>query len=132
MTLKSFLSRYYSFSLKIVATIYWYCLAQLLGKIYCRSAVYIENKEDIKYIYKLVSERIKLFRNYRGLTQEQLALKTTFSRGLIGNIESAKTTQTFSLAVLYAFSKGLDIPLEMFVKEDISDYLKEIGLTEKQ
>lgn len=92
----------------------------------------MENKEDIKYIYKLVSERIKLFRNYRGLTQEQLALKTTFSRGLIGNIESAKTVQTFSLAVLYAFSKGLDIPLEMFVKEDISDYLKEIGLTEKQ
>lgn len=92
----------------------------------------MENKEDIKYIYKLVSERIKLFRNYRGLTQEQLALKTTFSRGLIGNIESAKTTQTFSLDVLYAFSKGLDIPLEMFVKEDISDYLKEIGLTEKQ
>ena len=92
----------------------------------------MENKEDIKYIYKLVSERIKLFRNYRGLTQEQLALKTTFSRGLIGNIESAKTTQTFGLAVLYAFSKGLDIPLEMFVKEDISDYLKEIGLTEKQ
>ncbi|CDA52600.1 helix-turn-helix domain protein [Clostridium sp. CAG:533] len=92
----------------------------------------MENKEDIKYIYKLVSERIKLFRNYRGLTQEQLALKTTFSRGLIGNIESAKTAQTFSLAVLYAFSKGLDIPLEMFVKEDISDYLKEIGLTEKQ
>lgn len=92
----------------------------------------MENKEDIKYIYKLVSERIKLFRNYRGLTQEQLALKTTFSRGLIGNIESAKTAQTFSLAVLYVFSKGLDIPLEMFVKEDISDYLKEIGLTEKQ
>ena len=92
----------------------------------------MENKEDIKYIYKLVSERIKLFRNYRGLTQEQLALKTTFSRGLIGNIESAKTTQPFRLAVLYAFSKGLDIPLEMFVKEDISDYLKEIGLTEKQ
>lgn len=30
----------------------------------------MENKEDIKYIYKLVSERIKLFRNYRGLTQE--------------------------------------------------------------
>ncbi|UKI28696.1 MAG: helix-turn-helix domain-containing protein [Clostridium sp.] len=93
----------------------------------------MENKEDIKYIYKLVSERIKLFRNYRGLTQEQLALKTTFSRGLIGNIESAKTAQTFSLAVLLRFfSKGLDIPLEMFVKEDISDYLKEIGLTEKQ
>ena len=86
------------------------------------------NKEDIKYVYDLVSKRIKLFRKYRGITQEQLAEKTTFSRGLIGNIESAKTTQTFSLAVLYSFERCLDIPLEMFVKEDISDYLKQLGI----
>ncbi len=86
------------------------------------------NKEDIKYVYDLVSKRIKLFRKYRGITQEQLAEKTTFSRGLIGNIESAKTTQTFSLAVLYSFARCLDIPLEMFVKEDISDYLKQLGI----
>lgn len=88
----------------------------------------MNNKEDIKYVYDLVSKRIKLFRKYRGITQEQLAEKTTFSRGLIGNIESAKTTQTFSLAVLYSFARGLDIPLEMFVKEDISDYLKQLGI----
>ena len=88
----------------------------------------MNNKEDIKYIYDLVSKRIKLFRKYRGITQEQLAEKTTFSRGLIGNIESAKTTQTFSLAVLYSFARCLDIPLEMFVKEDISDYLKRLGI----
>ena len=60
----------------------------------------MENKEDIKYIYKLVSERIKLFRNYRGLTQEQLALKTTFSRGVIGNIDSALSRLSYCLAVL--------------------------------
>ncbi len=88
----------------------------------------MNNKEDIKYVYDLVSKRIKLFRKYRGITQEQLAEKTTFSRGLIGNIESAKTTQTFSLAVLYSFARCLDIPLEMFVKEDISDYLKQLGI----
>lgn len=28
----------------------------------------MENKEDIKYIYKLVSERIKLFRNSRAVS----------------------------------------------------------------
>ena len=88
----------------------------------------MNNKEDIKYVYDLVYKRIKLFRKYRGITQEQLAEKTTFSRGLIGNIESAKTTQTFSLAVLYSFARCLDIPLEMFVKEDISDYLKQLGI----
>ena len=32
------------------------------------------NKEDIKYIYNRVSKRIKLFRKYRGLTQEELDL----------------------------------------------------------
>jgi transcriptional regulator with XRE-family HTH domain len=88
----------------------------------------MQNKEDIKFVYEMVSKRIKMFRKYRGLTQEELAEKTTFSRGLIGNIESEKTSQTFSLAVLYAFARALDIPLEMFVKEDISDYLKKIGI----
>ena len=88
----------------------------------------MQNKEDIKFVYEMVSKRIKMFRKYRGLTQEELAEKTTFSRGLIGNIESEKTSRTFSLAVLYAFARALDIPLEMFVKEDISDYLKKIGI----
>ena len=84
-------------------------------------------KEDIKFIYELISTRIKLFRKFRGITQEQLAAKSLFSRGLIGNIESAKTDQTFSLAVLYAFSMALDIPMELFLKEDISKELKEMG-----
>jgi|SRR5574344_1081552 transcriptional regulator with XRE-family HTH domain len=90
------------------------------------------NKEDIKYVYDLVSKRIRLFRKYRGLTQEDLAEKTTFSRGLIGNIESSRTTQTFSLAVLYSFATILNIPLEMFVKEDISDYLKKMNINEEE
>jgi transcriptional regulator with XRE-family HTH domain len=88
----------------------------------------MENKDDIKYIYNIVSERIKLFRNYRGLTQEQLADITTFSKGLIGNIESKNTDQTFSLAVLYSFAKALNIPLELFVKDDISEDLKRLHI----
>lgn len=86
------------------------------------------NKDDIKFVYELVSKRIKLFRKFRGFTQESLAEKTTFSRGLIGNIESEKTSQTFSLAVLYSFARALDIPLEMFVKDDIDDFLIELGI----
>ncbi len=46
-----------------------------------------------------------------------------FSRGLVGNIESPRTQQTFSLAVLYCFARALDIPLELFVKEDITEEL---------
>lgn len=88
----------------------------------------MENKEDIKYIYFLVSSRIKAFRKYRGITQEKLADMTTFSKGFIGNIESAKTDQTFSLAVLYSFARALDIPIELFVKEDITKDLERLGI----
>ena len=84
----------------------------------------MNNKEDQKYIYSLVSSRIKAFRKYRGITQEKLADMTTFSKGFIGNIESVRTDQTFSLAVLYSFARALDIPLELFVKEDITEDLK--------
>lgn len=90
----------------------------------------MKNKDDIRFIYDLVSDRIRLFRNYRGLTQEELAEKTTFSRGLIGNIESNKTNQTFSLAVLYSFARALEIPLELFVKEDIKKELELLGIKE--
>ncbi len=88
----------------------------------------MKSKENIQYIYDLTSKRIKLFRKYRNLTQEELAEKTLFSRGLIGNIESVKTEQTFSLAVLYSFAMALDIPLELFVKEDISAELKKLNI----
>lgn len=88
----------------------------------------MNEKEDVKYIYKLVSERIKLFRKYRGITQEELAILSTYSNGFIGNIESKKTEQTFSLAFLYYVSKKLDIPMELFVKADISKELKELGI----
>lgn len=87
--------------------------------------------EDINEIYKRASQRIKIFRKYRGLTQEQLSENSTFSRGFIGNIESKKTNQTFSLAVLYYFALELDIPIELFVKKDISKELKELGIKEK-
>lgn len=86
------------------------------------------DKNDIGYIYERASKRIKLFRKYRGLTQEQLSMDSTFSRGFIANIESEKTHQTFSLGVLYYLSLRLDIPIELFVKEDISKELKELGI----
>ncbi len=85
-------------------------------------------KSDISYIYERASKRIKLFRKYRKMTQEQLSLDSTFSRGFIANIESPKTKQTFSLGVLYYLSLRLDIPIELFVKEDISKELKELGI----
>lgn len=90
--------------------------------------MFMDNKENIKYIYARVSKRIKLFRKFRGITQEKLADMTTFSKGFIGNIESEKTEQTFSLAVLYSFATALNIPIELFVKENIDDDLKKLGI----
>lgn len=88
----------------------------------------MRNQKDIDYIYSLISKRIKMFRKYRGITQEKLADLTLFSKGFIGNIESTKTEQTFSIAVLYSFAKVLDIPLELFVKEDITEDLELLGI----
>ena len=85
-------------------------------------------KDDIRYIYNRASKRIKLFRKYRGITQDELSMNSTFSRGFIANIESEKTNQTFSLGVLYYISLKLDIPIELFVKEDISNELKHMGI----
>ncbi len=86
------------------------------------------DKKDISYIYERASQRIKFFRKYRNMTQEQLSMNSTFSRGFIANIESPKTNQTFSLGVLYYLSIKLDIPIELFVKEDISKELKDMGI----
>jgi transcriptional regulator with XRE-family HTH domain len=90
------------------------------------------NENDIRYIYDRASKRIKFFRKYRGLTQEQLSIDSTFSRGFIANIESAKTNQTFSLGVLYYLSLRLNIPIELFVKEDISEELKLMGIDNQE
>ena len=90
------------------------------------------NKNDISYIYDRASKRIKFFRKYRGLTQDQLSMDSRFSRGFIANIESAKTNQTFSLGVLYYLSLKLNIPIELFVKEDISEELKLMGIDNQE
>jgi transcriptional regulator with XRE-family HTH domain len=55
-------------------------------------------------------------------------MNSTFSRGFIGNIESKKTHQTFSLGVLYYISTVLDIPIELLVKENIDNELNELGI----
>lgn len=90
------------------------------------------DKSNINYIYERASKRIKLFRKYRKLTQEQLSINSTFSRGFIANIESTKTNQTFSLGVLYYLSMRLEIPIELFVKEDISKELKALNINIKE
>lgn len=75
------------------------------------------NRNDENYIYQLVSKNIKKQRKLKGLTQEQLAEKMSYSTQFISNIES-KNHQTFSLGTLWRLALVLDIDIALLFKED--------------
>ena len=74
-------------------------------------------REDENYIYEVVSKNIKKQRQLKGLTQEQLANKMSYSTQFISNIES-KNHQTFSLGTLWRLALVLDIDIAELFKED--------------
>lgn len=75
------------------------------------------NRNDENYVYQLVSNNIKKQRRLKGLTQEQLAQKMSYSTQFISNIES-KNHQTFSLGTLWRLALVLDIDIAELFKED--------------
>ncbi len=84
------------------------------------------NRSDENYVYEIVSKNIKKQRQQKGLTQEQLAQKMSYSTQFISNIES-KNHQTFSLGTLWRLALVLDIDIAELFKEDetkISDESK--------
>lgn len=84
------------------------------------------NRNDENYVYEIVSKNIKKQRQLKGLTQEQLANKMSYSTQFISNIES-KNHQTFSLGTLWRLALVLDIDIAELFKEDetkISDESK--------
>ncbi len=76
------------------------------------------NKEDENYVYELVSKNFKKYRKKLGLSKEQIARKCGFSAQFLGNIESPKYHQTFSLATLYSLAKALDIDIRLLFEEN--------------
>ena len=83
-------------------------------------------RNDENYVYEIVSKNIKKQRQLKGLTQEQLANKMSYSTQFISNIES-KNHQTFSLGTLWRLALVLDIDIAELFKEDetkISDESK--------
>ena len=75
-------------------------------------------RNDENYVYEIVSKNIKRQRLLKGLTQEQLANKMSYSTQFISNIES-KNHQTFSLGTLWRLALVLDIDIaELFKEED--------------
>jgi len=75
------------------------------------------DRTDENYVYELVSKNIKKQRQIKGLTQEQLAEKMSYSTQFISNIES-KNHQTFSLGTLWRIALVLDIDIALLFKED--------------
>lgn len=75
------------------------------------------DRNDENYVYELVSKNIKKHRQLKGLTQEQLADKMSYSTQFISNIES-KNHQTFSLGTLWRIALVLDIDIALLFKED--------------
>ena len=83
-------------------------------------------RNDENYVYEIVSKNIKKQRLLKGLTQEQLANKMSYSTQFISNIES-KNHQTCSLGTLWRLALVLDIDIAELFKEDetkISDESK--------
>lgn len=78
------------------------------------------DRNDENYVYELVSKNIKKQRQLKGLTQEQLAEKMSYSTQFISNIES-KNHQTFSLGTLWRIALVLDIDIALLFKEDIDN-----------
>ncbi len=74
-------------------------------------------RNDENYVYEIVSRNIKKQRLLKGLTQEQLANKMSYSTQFISNIES-KNHQTFSLGTLWRLALVLDIDIAELFKED--------------
>lgn len=75
------------------------------------------NRNDENYVYEIVSKNIKKQRQLKGLTQEQLAQKMSYSTQFISNIES-KNHQTFSLGTLWRLALVLDIDIAELFKEE--------------
>lgn len=75
------------------------------------------DRTDENYVYEIVSKNIKKQRKLKGLTQEQLAERMSYSTQFISNIES-KNHQTFSLGTLWRIALVLDIDIALLFEEE--------------
>ena len=72
--------------------------------------------EDVKYIYTVIGQNLKRIRHEKGMTQEEFAIKSTYSLGFIMNLESCSYTQSISLGTVWHFAKVLDVDIREFFK----------------
>lgn len=72
--------------------------------------------KDAKYIYTVVGQNLKRLRIEKNMTQEEFALKSTYSLGFIMNLESSSYSQSISLGTVWHFAKVLNVDIKEFFK----------------
>lgn len=71
-------------------------------------------------IYEIISMNIKKYRKEKGMTQEELAIKSCYTWEYIRRIESRKAKKTFSLSTIINIANVLEIPVEKLLKKEES------------
>ena len=69
-------------------------------------------------VYQLVSKNIKKYRKLKGMTQNELAIKSGYSYAYIRRIEAPNCPKDFSLQTIYNISIALNVPLENLLKNN--------------
>jgi len=67
------------------------------------------NKNDENYIFCVIGQNIKKYRQLNGWTQEQLADRCDYDLSFIGKLEGKNTFQTISIPSVNHIAKILDI-----------------------
>ena len=76
----------------------------------------VRKKKTTTNIYEIVAANIKKFRIAYGMTQEQHALKTSYTPEYIRHIESPIRNGDFILSVFCVIVKAIDIHMAKFFK----------------
>ena len=88
------------------------------------------NKEDVNYIYEIISANIKKYRKLKGWTQEQLANKINYSLSFIRGIESSYL-HTFSLGAIWRIAQVLEIDFNQLCEDTSKENIKAKSITYK-
>ena len=73
-------------------------------------------------IEQYVIDRVRDRRNQLGLTQDDLAIKSGYSSGVIATVEAGKKEKKYNLNNLLAFAKAMKCSPRVFLPEDISNF----------
>ncbi len=77
-------------------------------------------KKDEIYPYIFIGKNIAKRRKALGMTQEELSIKSCYSKQFISNIEN-NVHQTFSIGTLWAIANALDIEMYKLCIEEKKD-----------